>query len=173
MAVFQDLTGQTFGRLVVLERGETHIQPSGKKRTMWLCLCSCGNKKLIEATALKTGDTLSCGCYQKELMTLLNFKDISGQRFGRLVALERGEDYISPKNEHLVQWICKCDCGNITTVVRGSLTSGSTTSCGCYNNEKDVPNLVGKRFGKLLVLSLEKTVGKKVLIGCVNVIAEI
>lgn len=32
-------------------------------------------------------------------------------------------------------WKCQCDCGNMTIVRRGSLTSGDTVSCGCYHKE--------------------------------------
>jgi hypothetical protein len=161
MGKIEDLTGQTFGRLVVLERSENRISPNGKPKTRWLCLCSCGNKKIIDASSLKSSAIVSCGCYQKEMASKASLVDISGKRFGRLIVLERGEDYISPKNERQTQWICQCDCGNITTVIRGSLTSGNTLSCGCYNKEKDVPNLIGKRFGMLLVLSLGESNGRR------------
>jgi hypothetical protein len=36
-----------------------------------------------------------------------------------------------------VCWVCKCDCGNITTPIRSSsLTSGATKSCGCLHSER-------------------------------------
>jgi len=34
-------------------------------------------------------------------------------------------------------WYCKCDCGNYTKVKTNSLTSGNTSSCGCWNKERD------------------------------------
>ena len=33
-------------------------------------------------------------------------------------------------------WFCKCECGNLTRVTSGDLTSGNTKSCGCYKSEK-------------------------------------
>lgn len=59
------------------------------------------------------------------------FKDLTGQRFGRLVALEpiRGSRNNPPK------YICKCDCGNIVTVRSCHIVSGHTKSCGCYNSD--------------------------------------
>lgn len=54
------------------------------------------------------------------------FQDLTGQRFGRLVAVE----YLGGS-----RWNCKCDCGNYHTVVAYSLKSGNTKSCGCYNIE--------------------------------------
>lgn len=58
------------------------------------------------------------------------FKDLTGKKFGRLTVIERGDDYISPNGKHRVQWICLCDCGNITTVIANNL-GRKTTSCGC------------------------------------------
>ena len=67
--------------------------------------------------------------------------DLTGQRFGRLVVLERGDDYVSPPDlydgsvQRRVQWICKCDCGNTTLVWSESLKNGRTRSCGCLRKE--------------------------------------
>lgn len=61
-------------------------------------------------------------------------KDLAGQRFGRLVVLyDTGE-----RKSRNVVWRCKCDCGNEVDVAGYSLTSGNTTSCGCYNRERSV-----------------------------------
>jgi hypothetical protein len=70
------------------------------------------------------------------------FKDLTGQRFGRLTVVERAEDYVSPKGHRNVQWLCKCDCEeNSYTVVSGcSLTRGLTKSCGCLRKETMVRN---------------------------------
>ncbi len=59
-------------------------------------------------------------------------RDLSGQKFGRLTAVERkGKD----KTGHSV-WLCRCECGEMTDVRISSLTSGSTKSCGCLNRER-------------------------------------
>lgn len=55
-------------------------------------------------------------------------KDITGQKYGRLTALKRVEN---DAHKH-AQWLCKCDCGNEVVVLKNSLTSGRTRSCGCY-----------------------------------------
>lgn len=64
MGKFVDLTGQTFGRLTVLHRGENR-----GKATRWVCKCECGNHTLTESHPLKAGITVSCGCYQKEAVS--------------------------------------------------------------------------------------------------------
>lgn len=49
-------------------------------------------------------------------------RDLSGQRFGRLVAL-------APYDKR--RWLCRCDCGTERPVITGNLGNGHTTSCGC------------------------------------------
>lgn len=56
--------------------------------------------------------------------------DLTGQRFGRLVAIRLGAPHQSPSRAQ-VTWECRCDCGTTVTVQRGSLRNGSSTSCGC------------------------------------------
>ena len=62
------------------------------------------------------------------------FKDLTGERFGRLTVLNfNGKD----KHSHNI-WLCKCDCGNLKLVSTGDLTNGKTQSCGCWANELTV-----------------------------------
>jgi len=60
------MTGRSYSNLTILRRGEDYVKPSGAKDTQWVCLCSCGNEKLIRATSIKNGDTKSCGCISKK-----------------------------------------------------------------------------------------------------------
>lgn len=65
--------------------------------------------------------------------TRRDFIDIDGQRFERLLVL----GYYGKTNPRAQgKWYCKCDCGKITTVTTGKLTSGHTKSCGCYSRER-------------------------------------
>lgn len=60
-------------------------------------------------------------------------KNLTGQRFGRLVAIEP----IAKRQQNgNVVWKCVCDCGNKLKVDGASLRSGSTKSCGCFQREK-------------------------------------
>lgn len=57
--------------------------------------------------------------------------DITGQRFGRLVAVQRaGTDKFGE-----MMWLCKCDCGDTPSVRSSALRKGLTTSCGCWRRE--------------------------------------
>lgn len=59
--MLNDLTGQTFGKLVVTERAENNRQ--GQAR--WQCACACGGTATVRATHLRGGRTTSCGCYRR------------------------------------------------------------------------------------------------------------
>ena len=60
------------------------------------------------------------------------YKDLTGQRFGRLTAIE----YLGSVNNGKSRWRCECDCGNTTIVEITHLRSGATKSCGCYRRER-------------------------------------
>lgn len=69
--------------------------------------------------------------------------DLIGQRFGRLVVLERADDEIDKKSgKHKTRWLCQCDCGNKKIVRGASLTSGRVKSCSCLHKE------VSRKLGK-------------------------
>lgn len=62
MPAFIDLTGKRFGRLLVLSKCE-----AGKDGGFyWLCKCDCGKKTTVKSGNLRSGHTLSCGCFMKE-----------------------------------------------------------------------------------------------------------
>ena len=47
---FEDLTGQKFGKLVVLFRTENKIESNGRKRVMWHCKCDSANETDVRAS---------------------------------------------------------------------------------------------------------------------------
>ena len=134
MPRYEDLTGQRFGRLTVLEATD---QKSKDNRRIWKCLCDCGNIKFATCHNLKRGDCTSCGCKNKEQITILghsNALDISGKRYGKLTAIKKAEQKLPYSNS--IAWICKCDCGNEIIVPVSALNSGNTTSCGCSHKSQ-------------------------------------
>lgn len=60
-----DLTGQRFGRLVVVE--EAGANKGG--RILWRCKCDCGKISVVVGYNLRSGNTKSCGCYNKETLS--------------------------------------------------------------------------------------------------------
>lgn len=122
-----NLIGQRFGKLVVIEKAE-----SKNKQTRWLCQCDCGNTKIAVGVQLKRGRIKSCGCLVKEKNKQNNFKDITGQKFGKLTAIKP----IGMTNNRNTIWLCQCDCGNFKEVRGDQLRDGSTQSCGCLGKSK-------------------------------------
>ena len=60
----QDLTGQSFGRLTVLR-----FAGYRKYHGYWTCQCICGTMKDIGQSSLLCGDSQSCGCLRKALVS--------------------------------------------------------------------------------------------------------
>ena len=59
-------------------------------------------------------------------------KDLTGQRFNRLVVIR---EYGRDKHGHVL-WLCRCDCGNEVVVREDNLRSEHTQSCGCLQRER-------------------------------------
>lgn len=55
------------------------------------------------------------------------FKDLTGQKFGRLTVIKRADN----NKNGSTRWLCKCDCGNEKIVEGGHLRSNKIKSCGC------------------------------------------
>lgn len=62
---FKNLEGKVFGRLTVIGLSEK----SKPRKIYWECLCQCGNIKSISSTSLRSGNTKSCGCLRKEMLS--------------------------------------------------------------------------------------------------------
>jgi hypothetical protein len=84
--------------------------------------------------------------------------DITGIRFGRLVAIKEAEKRIF-KSGVRYYWLCKCDCGNEKVIAKSALINGSIVSCGCYHKEsaakrrhEQAKDITGMRFGKLTAI---------------------
>ena len=81
------------------------------------------------------------------------FVDETGNVYGRLTVIEEAP------GSGRVRWLCKCECGNTTSVQGGHLRAGTTKSCGCYINEviqgegaKSLIDMAGQRYGRVTVL---------------------
>lgn len=77
----RELVGEKFGRLTVVKRGKNNKYG----QTRWHCVCECGNEKIITGNSLISGNTQSCGCLNKELISKRNLthglsKDKNGNK---------------------------------------------------------------------------------------------
>lgn len=122
MGKFIDLTGQRFGRLIVIEKAENSKTKYGTV-IKWLCKCDCGNTRIVPTGELKKGRCKHCGC--------LKVKDLTGKRFNRLIVIQR----VKNNKHNSAMWECQCDCGGKTITSSAHLNSGHTKSCGCLSKE--------------------------------------
>ena len=72
-------------------------------------------------------------------------KDLTGQRFGKLVVIEQS-GFVTDNNSGLrsAVWKCKCDCGKETNVRGANLTRRTTNSCGCLKSGHKGTRIRGK-----------------------------
>src|SRR5215831_1055163 len=92
-------------------------------------------------TAKLSGRSYSCGRQPPRgsirLVAGSQYKDITGQRFGRLVAVEYvGQRPCSGGRSTQAYWRCACDCGGSMVTAGTYLRTGKTVSCGCKNLER-------------------------------------
>lgn len=116
--------GQKYNRLTVLEKTD---ERDSCGRVVWLCRCDCGMLTKVDSSSLRLGTTKSCGCLKKEKIGQSQFKDLTGQKFGKLLVLERVDNTWDGR----ARWKCQCDCGTIKEITGEALRKGSSMSCGC------------------------------------------
>lgn len=75
-------------------------------------------------------------------------KDLTGRRFGRLVAVERTDQ----RGGRCFLWRCRCDCGQECLVPTFWLTHGVQQSCGCLQRENRYRDATGRRIGHLTAI---------------------
>lgn len=156
--------------LIALNKTYGWLRPLGylgrkyTKRGAWACRCDpnlggCGKVIYVLTNSLTTGNTLSCGCYQKsraggdgtpnpayrdhpdhkpqenphkgsELI------DITGEKYGMLTIIERAPSVKYGRTIHTM-WACLCDCGKPATRNGAQIRRGAIISCGCLKNTQD------------------------------------
>ena len=138
---FKDITGQRFGKLVVME----YAGSNDKGKAMWKCKCDCGGECIAPGVKLRSGRKTSCGCKGGV------FKDLTGKKFYHLEVLK----YEGSSNGNGALWLCQCDCGNKCKVLAKKLLCGDTRSCGC--RKERLIDLTGRRYGRLEVIKKYKS----------------
>lgn len=133
----KDLTGIKFGRLTPL----FPVKRPNNNLKHWLCLCDCGNLKVVLPSNLTSGYIRSCGCIRSEKssqrLTELNHSrilDLRNKQFGQLLVLNElpephGE---GPGVKYYYKCLCQ-KCGNITKVRSDLLTSKQKIYCELCN----------------------------------------
>lgn len=134
MIMKKNLIGQKFGRLTVISEYGRYK----KKQVQWLCKYECGNTVIATTGSLNSGNTTSCGCYNRSLLA----KDLTNKVFGKLTAIK-----VVGRNKHKsLIWECLCECGNKCYPTSNSLLSGNTKSCGCVRRKKNSEKMKKANF---------------------------
>lgn len=96
-----DLTGQRYGRLIVIKESAPRIRKDRKSvKRVWECKCDCGNTTYVIHESLVSGTTKSCGCLQKEGCP--KNPDAITRKHARLYKIWRGikERCTKPNDQH-------------------------------------------------------------------------
>ncbi|MDD3360419.1 MAG: hypothetical protein PHW34_01940 [Hespellia sp.] len=139
------MKGNQYGELKVLD-----VFRDNKGKYRCECRCSCGNVTYPLYTNVPTGRTKSCGCGEEK--NRRKYVDLTGKRFGKLVAMEP----TSFRQDGCVIWKCACDCGKACYKMERNLVRGFSTHCGCSKKKNKVyyyKDLTGQRFHRLLVVA--------------------
>lgn len=125
LSTTHQVIGKRFGKLVV----DSHY---GRRKYLvfYNCVCDCGNTCIISYSSLKNGKTKSCGCFHADVNRQVHSIDITGNKYGRLVAVSFA--YRKNKNTY---WNVVCDCGSTKQVGYSHLVRGKIKSCGCIKRE--------------------------------------
>lgn len=145
-----DLSNKKYGRLTCLYRVKPNKQIKYRD-SFWLCKCECGNNVVASAHSLNKGETLSCGCYHKDKVSITSKKNEIGNTYGYLTVISE-----APSINGCAYWLCECQCGNHIVVKATHLRTGNTKSCGCLHKEHVyntfLKDEVGNKYGKLTVI---------------------
>lgn len=134
----KNIIGQKFGEYTVLEF--SHLDKF--QNSVWKVKCSCGSIKYLSVAWLKSPSIGSCGCKKNKKISIRKTQDLTGHRFGRLVAIRKLKQHF---NGNYI-WEFNCDCGNVVEVKAGDVKSGNTLSCGCLKKDSTISrNILFKR----------------------------
>lgn len=110
MSKFNDLTGQRFGKLIVVSRATNYIKPNGNKIIQWRCVCDCSNEVVVRGEYLKSEHTKSCGCNKSISHTITHGK--SKSRLYKIWVGMKERCYNPNRNSYCwygAKGICVCD----------------------------------------------------------------
>lgn len=140
-----DLTGQTFGRWLVLSRASNRASGS----TTWNVRCGCGTERIVPRTNLVTGTSTQCKpCGAKQITRV---EDLTGQTFGSRTVISR-----APNRNDDTYWLTRCVCGAETEVRAGHLQAGRSRVCRLCSvaaKKTAAQSLIGRHYNTLVVIA--------------------
>lgn len=129
--------GNVYGYLTVIARDNNNKDG----RACWICQCKCGNTVTVPGKHLRSGNTQSCGCYQRQRAhesNLLRSESLVGKKIGKLQILSEAGFIERSSGRKSRIYNCLCDCGNICLIQHVYLNCGDTSSCGCIRSKGEL-----------------------------------
>lgn len=110
---YSDVTGKTFGELLILETLVIDDRPYSKRRVYYRVQCSCKTIELMYALQLsKRTECRRCYIWHDRVSLL-------GNRYGQLTVIVEAEPRI--ENGRVIRtYLCQCTCGNTEAFENGS-----------------------------------------------------
>lgn len=117
-----DIVGKKFNKLTVLKWHSMNGEQS-----MWLCLCDCGNEKVVRGARMKEGVTTSCGCHRKNRL------------------IKHG---LSTSNEYTIWWDIKRRCEDTSRKYYSRYGGRGITICERWQSFENFVEDMGMRPSK-------------------------
>lgn len=151
---YKHLIGSKINKWTILDI-VAHID---KQHTYALAKCDCGTIKEVRLTYITNNKTKDCGCgHRQRLQGAIKkkYEHLIGTQINGWTIL----DIIPPdSNDTKTLAHCKCKCGAIKNVQLSYIINERSKDCGCGRKntlrETRTKNIVGQRFGKLVVVEL-------------------
>ena len=156
---FLDLTGKRSGKLVAQWTAGRHTTPNGTPFIYWLCLCDCGNTKLVAAINFKR--TYSCTCARSSCGGKTRNPDGSHPPEYRMWATAKHRAKIKqiPFNIRLADIVIPSRCPLLDIPLQ---VAGKRLNFNSPTLDRKIPSL-GYVTGNIQVLSFKANMAKSVL----------
>jgi hypothetical protein len=127
-----DLTDQKFGRLTAKKL----VEPNRHRQAQWLCVCDCGNEKIISQNGLRSHNTTSCGCFQKEWARQYHLLRPYESLYNRLVNRHK-IDFVSLTYEDFVEFTKIHNCHYCNAKIHWAIENTKKNGTACNLDRKD------------------------------------
>lgn len=134
--------GDKYYRLTAIQRDMSRLN---KGRVYWIWKCDCGNFVSLPLKAIKSGNTKSCGCLNREKSLeqvakwQSSLEDLTGQKFFKLTVIGLASpEEIQNRPKGVRYWKCQCECGNYHIAGTSDLKLGKVKSCGCLLSQGEM-----------------------------------